>query len=303
MLRLKYETWDALAKVEAEFELPPHLAMLWEGGRVSASQFAATWRAKCEQCDDVRARLKACHKTEDLMDALADLNGEIWGARKADYLAARAQLRALRDEITPLASERNQLRAQARIATHRAQRLEREKGDYFRAQIWPLKEAIRDIREAAAARTNPLDESGKPRRWSKTERAEIAALQAAEATREDELRAQIIERETAWRAFDARIEAAQTQARVAREQARNALDKQLRMEQGEAARQLRARIAKLESRAELARLLRVRDAIRASQSLRQNNVRPTAWWLPMVSPGGAWFDAIATTARARIEAL
>ena len=303
MLRLKYATWDALANVEAEFQLPSHLAMLWQNGRVTASEFAATWQAKCAEGDEVRARLKACHKTEDLMDALAELDSANWRERKADYVVARAQLRELRDQIAPLVRERDDLRAQARIATHAAQVLEREKGDYFRARIWPLKEQFRDLKEAASKRINPLDENGKPRRLSKAERAEIAQLEAHEATRETELRAQLAQREGEWRAFDERIATAQTRAREARSGSQIALGKQLAREKSVAATAPRAIIEALESQAELARLLLVRDAIRASESLRQNNVRPTAWWLPMVSPGGQWFDAIATTAIARIEAL
>ncbi len=303
MLRLQYETWDALADVEAEFVLPPHLSQLWDGGRVSAAEFAASWRAKCAECDAMRARLKACHKTEDLMNALAELNDEKWSERKLEYETLRARLRWLRERVEPLKAQRAELQEQARLATQRAQALERNKGDFFRAQIWPLKEAIRDIRENAATRVNPLDDNGKPRKLSRDERAAIAQLERDEATREGDLRALVAEREGEWRDFDAQIEAAQSQARAARAQADKKLLAQLETEKSEAATLIRARIEELESKAELARLLLVRDAIRASESLRQNNVRPTAWWLPMVSPDGKWFDALATTARARIEAL
>ena len=303
MLRLQYETWDALANVEAEFALPPHLAMLWDGGRVTAGEFAATWRAKCDECDAVRARLKACRKTEDLMDALAELDGEVWRARKAEYEVVRARLRWLHEKVVPLIQRRDERRADARAATGEAQNLEREKGDFFRAQIWPLKEQIRDIKEGATARTNPLDERGKPRKLNKEERVQIARLEAQETAHESALRARIAHHEIQWRTFDERIEAAHSRARACKAQAQISLERQLQWEKDETAIEFRATIEKLESQAELARLLLVRDAIRASESLRQNNVRPTAWWLPMVSPGGQWFDAIATTARARIEAL
>ena len=303
MLRLQYETWNALASVEAEFNLPPHLAKLWPGGRVAASEFAATWLHQCEQCDAIRARLKACHKTEDLMDALSELDNENWLKKKAEYQHAREQLRALREQVAPLKQRRAELQEQSRVATKQARNLERAKGDFFRAQIWPLKEQIRDIKENAAARTNPLDENGKPRKLTKAQRSHVADLEAQETARESELCAQIGEKEREWRAFDAQIEAARKGARDFKIQAQNVLNEQLEREKSAAAMQPRARIEALESQAELARLLLVRDAIRASESLRQNNVRPTAWWLPMVSPDGKWFDAIATTAKARIEAL
>ena len=303
MLRLKYETWDALASVDAHFQLPPHLANLWDGGRVSAKEFAATWLLKCDECDAVRARLKACHKTEDLMDALSELDNEIWTTKKEEYQTLRRRLHWLREGIEPLKNQRDELQKQAHFTTQQAQMLEREKGDFFRAQIWPFKEQIRDIKENAAARVNPLDENGKPRKLSRDERNHVAEMEARETMREGELRAHIARKAMEWRAFDEYIEAAQTQVRTIRAQAKNVLDRQLELEKSAAAMQPRARIEALESQAELARLLLVRDAMRASESLRQNNVRPTAWWLPMVSPNGRWFDALATTALARIEEL
>ena len=302
MLRLQYETWDALREVNAEFELPSHLAMLWTEP-VKAPALAASWRDKCAEQDAMRARLKACRKTEELMDELARIEGDGWAARQAEYIAARGKLREVRAQVAPLVEARADFQTRARAATDEAQSLERAKGDYFRAQIWPLKERIRDIKAAASARTNPLDESGKPRRLSKDERAQMAQLAAQETEREAALRAQISQQEIAWRAFDSQIEAAQARAEAARASAAQALSQQLSLEKSEVASAARATIADIEARAELARLLLVRDALRATGSLRQNNVRPTAWWLPMVSPDGAWFDALATTARARVEVL
>lgn len=303
MLRLHYETWDALKGVDAEFVLPPHLSFLWDEARVTALEFARSWRDKCAAQDEVRARLKACRRVEELMEALADIEGETWREKRAQYQAARAGLRELHAQTAPFEEQRQRERASAREASAQAGALEREKGDTFRAQIWPLREAIRDLKEAASARTNPLDEDGKPRRLSKAERAQRAELEAGEAQREAQLRAQIAERETQWRAFDARIAQAQTRAAHSRARAHSALQEQLSIEKGEATTQLRAQLQELQAQAELARLLRVRDALRASGSLRQNNLRPTAWWLPMVSPDGHWFEALANGARARIEEL
>ena len=303
MLRLQYETWDALKNVDAEFVLPPHLKFLWDEPRVTALDFAGTWRDKCAGQDAVRARLKACRRVEELMEVLASIEGEQWREKGAQYQSARAQLRELHDQTAPFERVRERERQIAREASARAQALERAKGDFFRAQIWPLREAMRDIKAAQAKRTNPLDDNGKPRRLTKDERAENTEIEAQENAREAELRAQIGEQEPGWRAFDAQIGAAQEEATQARARAEVALERQLSIEKGEASAELRARMQELQAQAELARLLRVRDALRASGSLRQNNLRPTAWWLPMVSPDGKWFDALANSARARVEEL
>ena len=304
MLRLQYQALDALGAVDAEFRLPPHLAFLWPEARVTALEFSATWRDKCAAQDAVRARLKACRKTEALIEALAQIEGQHWLAKRADYRAARAQLRGLRQgAIEDLVRARQKGREAARAARAQAQQLERAKGDFFRARIAPLREAIRDIKEAASQRTNPLDDTGKPRRPTKAERAAIAELQTQETAREAQLRAQIAAEQNEWRAFDERIEAAQTRAVQQRTGAEVALQQQLAIEKGAAATQARARIGELEGEAELARLLCVRNALRATGSLRQNNLRPTAWWLPMVSPDGQWFGALASSTHARIEEL
>jgi hypothetical protein len=47
----------------------------------------------------------------------------------------------------------------------------------------------------------------------------------------------------------------------------------------------------------------VRDAIAVSGGLRQTNLRPTAWWFPLVSADSRWFTALVSTTQARIEAL
>jgi hypothetical protein len=60
---------------------------------------------------------------------------------------------------------------------------------------------------------------------------------------------------------------------------------------------------RLQSEAELQKLYLVRDAILVSEVLSYSNYRPTAWWFPMVSPDGRWFQQLAEQARARVEAL
>ena len=67
----------------------------------------------------------------------------------------------------------------------------------------------------------------------------------------------------------------------------------------------KARQARRELRyeAELERLRRTRDAMLTSEGLRYTNYRPTAWWFPLVSPDGKWFDRLVETAQARIEEI
>ena len=65
----------------------------------------------------------------------------------------------------------------------------------------------------------------------------------------------------------------------------------------------RFKAARLEYEAEWQRFQLVRDALLVSRGLHHTNYRPTAWWLPLVSPDGAWFNALVSTTQARIEEL
>jgi hypothetical protein len=51
MLRLRYETWDALGAAHAELILPPHLASFFGRQRISSAEFAAAWRAAVDKAE------------------------------------------------------------------------------------------------------------------------------------------------------------------------------------------------------------------------------------------------------------
>lgn len=52
----------------------------------------------------------------------------------------------------------------------------------------------------------------------------------------------------------------------------------------------------IELESELKRLSLIREAVISSKGLENANRRPSAWWLPLVSPDGKWFDQIMATA-------
>ncbi len=70
MLRLQHAAWDALQDVDAAFCLPPHLARAFGQSQISARDFAARWKTVCDEQDELRAALKACHSPRDLMALL-----------------------------------------------------------------------------------------------------------------------------------------------------------------------------------------------------------------------------------------
>lgn len=303
MLRLQYATWDALAGVDASFRLPEHLQTAFGRERIDAPELAVTWREVAAEQDALRQRLRAAQKPHELMELLAEIDGDVWREKEAAFIGARGALTRLKDAAAKHQNEVASWRAHAKDAKEMVAALEREKGEFFRAHLWPLHEKIRDLNENAVARLNPVAENGAPRRPTKEERAAQAEQERAEAEAKVELLAQIAAQTPDWHAFDARIDAAKQRARECKANAQIALRCQLEVEKGADAQAARATLARLENEAQLERFKRVRDALWAAESLRYTNYRPTAWWLPMVSPDGHWFSALAKSTVARLEEL
>jgi hypothetical protein len=303
MLRLQLGAWDALEDVEAKFTLPLHLERAFGTKTIAARDFAARWQLVAAAQDEVRAGLKSCAAPRALMEKLAHLRGEIWHDKERRYDESSAFLSAQRVASRSIETQVEALRTQARESTRRALDLEAQKGANFRAEVAPLRDRIFDLKEQAAQRLNPVDENGKPRRLSKTERAELSLIESRETEEIASLQAQISEKTALRKHFDEEIAAHRQQARQQRAQARAEVAARAKVEKSAEALQARANREQLENEAELERLLLVRDAIWVSDGLRYTNARPTAWWLPLVSPDGNWFRSIAQGARARIEEL
>ncbi len=124
-----------------------------------------------------------------------------------------------------------------------------------------------------------------------------------------QFRTEIFEADPGLAALARRRELTERRARVLQkiEENARALRELLRV-QGEAARdpEIRAVVAErreIEAAAEVERTRLVREAVLASDGLEHAALRPSAWWLPLVSPDGAWFRETARTAAAYLEPL
>ena len=65
----------------------------------------------------------------------------------------------------------------------------------------------------------------------------------------------------------------------------------------------RERRQAIEREAEIARLRTVREAVMATVGLEKSNRRPAAWWFPLVTPDGSWFDGVRNQVQLRLEPL
>jgi hypothetical protein len=302
LLRIEYSTWDALAEVEASFTWPPHLANAFGEASTPAHEVAARWREVCEAQDVVREQLASCRAPRELMQLFAQGDAD-WQAKLSEYSRARELIANLSHEARRLQAQSAELYHESKRQRAAAVQVERAKGEDFRANLLPLLRRIGDIKETAFARSNERDENGAPHKLSKVERQERSALEAREEEEVRALRARIEELEVVRAHFDEEIVAHRAAGRAAQEQARVLIAQRVTMEKSDDAQNARATISQREYEAELEKLRRVRDAMSASESLRHTNLRPTAWWFPLVSPDGVWREALVHSARARLEEI
>lgn len=73
-------------------------------------------------------------------------------------------------------------------------------------------------------------------------------------------------------------------------------DEERSIAQGQEFLRIHKRRREIELEAELKRLTMIREAVICSRGLENANRRPSAWWLPLVSPDGKWFKAISESA-------
>jgi hypothetical protein len=68
-------------------------------------------------------------------------------------------------------------------------------------------------------------------------------------------------------------------------------------------RMVHQRRQQIELEAELKRLTLIREAVVTSRGLVNADIRPSAWWFPVVSPDGTWFRETIRTAQAYWEPI
>ncbi len=134
ILRIRYETWDALSAATATIRLPDHLASAFGRAAITCPEFAASWRSVVEEQKQVCTTSAALRKPSDLMNYLQgrDPLGN-WDSKLQRYAEIRTGLLVLRQEAMPLHSEVQH--AYTRVSSLRKQRAEAQSqmGSHFRS--------------------------------------------------------------------------------------------------------------------------------------------------------------------------
>ena len=273
LVRLTYPTWDALAAVsaETEFRLPAHLAAAFGVETVSARAFAARWREAVLASRQLLRDSRAIPSLRALLKSLEGQNGQCWCDRLDEYEQALHTLREVASHSETLLGRMEEHRRELSVWQKERAHLERRKGEDWRHNLQPLigkRDAAADTRDAAHFQ--------------------------AQISRQTAIRAH---------AFDEPIEIARERIAATRHLIAEFRRQRRLLERGPEASGARAKVTEITRDAQMAHLNLVRNAYLTVESLEHTQLRPTAWWLPLVDPTGAWFEAIAAGTQARLEQL
>ena len=194
-----------------------------------------------------------------------------WCERRDEYDDALKALKEIAAQSETLRARVEEHRREIAVWQRERLDLERRKGEDWRQNVQPLlrkAEASPDANEAAS--------------WRKEAERQIAARVTA---------------------FDGPIEVARERIAATHFLLAEFRRQRRLLERGPEAAAARARIAGIVREAQVARLDLVRDAYLTIEGLEHTQLRPTAWWLPLVDPTGAWFAAMAIGTKARLEIL
>ena len=273
IVRLTYPTWDALASapVGVTLRLPPHLAATFGAETISACDFAGHWHEVMDSCRQLLRDSRGLSSPRDLLTFLEGKADLCWCERRDEYNAALKALKEIATHSETLRGRVEEHRQEIVVWQRERLDLERRKGEDWRNNIQPLLQKIAMTSDAAQA---------------------IAYREQAAK--------QMASRDAS---FDGPIETARERIAATRLLLAGFRRQRRLLERGPEATAARARIAEIVWGAQMARLDLVRDAYLTIEGLEHTQLRPTAWWLPLVDPTGAWFAAVAAGTQARLEAL
>ena len=274
IVRLTYPTWDALASAPAEaaFRLPPHFAATFEAETISARDFAARWRGVIASCRQVLRESRDLSSPRRLLTFLEGKHDLCWCERREEYDRALETLKEIAAHSDTLRGRIEEHRREMAVWQRERLELERRKGEDWRHNIQPL---LRKLDGGADARGSRIV----------AERTEPA---------DGDSRHALLTGRLIWHGSGSPPRGSCWPNSAASAGSWSAGRKQV---------QARARLTEIVREAQMARLDLVRNAYLTIESLEHTQLRPTAWWLPLVDPTGAWFEAMAAGTEARLEAL
>lgn len=150
ILRVRYQTWDAMQNCRVWFRLPEPLRQAFGTEELYAPSFAARWREVAREQGVVLSRLSQCRSPRDLISFLDERTGGAWEQLREDYERLSEQLERLLEHVRKERAHRAALLV--RLKELKASRVdaERAKGDHFRAKVFGKDPTPADLEERAA---------------------------------------------------------------------------------------------------------------------------------------------------------
>ena len=273
LLRVKLETWKSLSACDIAFKLPQHMAHAFGQPTIQSADFARRWRTTLKK--QQRALNKFCkiHSPYELVEFLSVEEHELWFKRLKQCMKANAALLRVQERVDNFRHTALDLRSREDEVQAEIKMLERQRGEFNRTTLRPLKRQL----DALPANAPPCEKKRLRAEHAKEARHGKALLMALE-TKQIERRRLMAQRQQAGNKIHG-------------------------IERGATAMAARKTQRCVYAAAAKARLKIARDAILAIEGLQHANDRPAAWWMPAVDPSGQWFDRIRRTARFHLESL
>lgn len=275
ILRLVYPTWDTMREANVEIHLPEHLAQAFGKETVSSAEFSGRWRQVCAEQENELEKMKRLSSPVELLSFLAERDSETWSPLLEEYLALKNVLLSACEQINNLKRRTQELYSRLRELKRQCELIAREKGNDYRTCVAPLKERLWHVTYA-----NPGSDE--------------EATQLMRRIAQEEERRKVFDMQWARvRSMVVRLRAEISKTRAERRA----------VETSSEVMRARRRIQEIALRAQEAKLWLVRNAYLTSKGLYQTCYRPSSWWIPLLSPDGRWFDAIAKETKAYLEPL
>jgi hypothetical protein len=193
------------------------------------------------------------------------------------------------NHLSALAQARNVSALLDCLQTIRGGRWERLREEYesLRASLAPLDAKISALDEQVSEAHRKLREIKRARPLAEAERG--AAFRNGDQLKREHL--------------GDRIAAMHSESRKLHEELVDLRNRKAERASAAEVRAARERRLEIEREAELARLRTVREAITSGIGLEKINRRPSAWWFPLVTPDGSWFEGLRANVELRLEPL
>ncbi len=275
ILRVRHHTWDALAGTDLCFHLPEYLSETFGTPFLCGAEMARRWREVMAEQEGLLAQIGRLGGTQELVECLARLQDGHWTRRLDEYRQAYDVVLRTRDRSQEFEARSQHLYEEIQRRKQETQELESAKGASYRETIKPLRERLWELSQQGV-----------------TAGPEVETLQR-----------RIAEQDAPRAELDRTIREQRQHIGALEQEAKAVRKARVENEKGQEAARARRTMAAIEREAEQARLELVRRALLVTRGLPQSNLRPSAWWFPLVDPSGRWFENLAHNMELYFEPL